>query len=172
MGVFKGSSLIQFATFRELLENENARKIIGFDMFGDFPQVDKVDSDKRFVAKWNERFRDEFLQKEDIERSLESKGFGNMQLIKGDILQTVDKYLEENPHTRISLLHMDVGVYEPAKYGLEKLFDRVVKGGVVILDDYSLMEGETIAVEEFFSDKDYVIKRLPLSHAKPSYIIK
>lgn len=37
LGVFKGSSFIQFGTFRELLENENARKIIGFDAFGKFP---------------------------------------------------------------------------------------------------------------------------------------
>lgn len=37
LGVFKGSSFIQFGTFRELLENENARKIIGFDVFGKFP---------------------------------------------------------------------------------------------------------------------------------------
>ena len=33
LGVFKGGSIIQFATFRELLENENSRKIIGFDVF-------------------------------------------------------------------------------------------------------------------------------------------
>ena len=38
LGVFKGNSLIQFATFRELLENEGSRKIIGFDIFGKFPQ--------------------------------------------------------------------------------------------------------------------------------------
>lgn len=38
LGVFKGNSLIQFATFRELLENERSRKIIGFDTFGMFPR--------------------------------------------------------------------------------------------------------------------------------------
>ena len=49
LGVFKGSSLIQFATFRELLENENSRKIVGFDMFGSFPENGQLDSDKRFA---------------------------------------------------------------------------------------------------------------------------
>ena len=33
-GVFCGGALIQFASFRELLETENSRKIIGFDVFG------------------------------------------------------------------------------------------------------------------------------------------
>ena len=37
LGVFKGNSLIQFATFRNLLENDNSRKIVGFDAFGEFP---------------------------------------------------------------------------------------------------------------------------------------
>ena len=38
LGVFKGNSLIQFATFRSLLENDKSRKIVGFDAFGEFPQ--------------------------------------------------------------------------------------------------------------------------------------
>ena len=38
LGVFKGGGLIQFATFRELLENEKSRKIVGFDVFGEFPE--------------------------------------------------------------------------------------------------------------------------------------
>ena len=37
LGVFKGNSLIQFATFRHLLENDKSRKIVGFDAFGYFP---------------------------------------------------------------------------------------------------------------------------------------
>jgi len=36
-GVFKGSSLIQFLSFREYYENFETREIIGFDAFGDFP---------------------------------------------------------------------------------------------------------------------------------------
>lgn len=52
LGVFKGGSLIQFATFRELLENENSRKIIGFDIFGEFPKATVVDSDKKFIENF------------------------------------------------------------------------------------------------------------------------
>lgn len=57
LGVFKGGSIIQFATFRELLENENSRKIIGFDIFGEFPQTVRVDSDKEFINKWNKNIQ-------------------------------------------------------------------------------------------------------------------
>lgn len=171
LGVFKGGSLIQFCTFRELLENENSRKIIGFDVFGDFPSGEEVPSDEKFVDNWNKKFKDEFLSKEDIERALKEKQIGNFELVKGNILETLDSYLEKFPQTRVSLLHIDTDVYEPAKYALEKLFSRMVKGGVIIFDDYATIEGETIAVDEFLQGKDYIINKFPFSHAKPSFII-
>lgn len=93
-------------------------------------------------------------------------------MIKGDITKTLDEYLEKNPQTRIALLHIGTDVYEPAKLGVEKLFDRVVIGGVVIFDDYATVEGETIAIEEYFSNSGYVINKYLFSHTKPSYIIK
>lgn len=172
LGVFKGSSLIQFASFRELLENEKSRKIVGFDIFGEFPKTEKIESDTKFVEQWNTAFKDEFISKEDIEYSLNRKGIGNVQLVKGNILQTAQQYLENNPHTRIAMLHIDTDVYEPAKVGLELFYDRIVKGGIIVLDDYATVEGETLAVDEFFKDKDVEIRKFPFSHTKPSYIIK
>ena len=93
-------------------------------------------------------------------------------MVQGDICITVESYLNENPQTKISLLHIDTDIYEPAKVGLEKLFDRVVRGGVIIFDDYGCIEGETLAVDEFLANKEYAIHKFPFSHAKPSYIIK
>lgn len=172
LGVFKGGSIMQFATFRELLENDRSRKIVGFDIFGAFPQADKVESDKKFVDKWNKQHMGEFLSREELYKSLELKNIHNVELVKGDINRTVDEYLVKNPSTRISLLHIDTDIYEPSRIGLERLYDRVVRGGITILDDYAVVEGETIAVDEFFKDKKCCIKKFPFSHNKPSYIVK
>lgn len=172
LGVFKGSSLIQFATFRELLENEKSRKIVGFDVFGKFPLAGKVASDVKFIDEWNNKFEKEFVSKQDIYNSLEYKHISNVELIEGDINHTIDEYIGDNQHTRIALLHIDTDAYEPAKAGLEKLYDRVVRGGIIIFDDYASIEGETVAVDEFLADKDYIISKLQLSHVKPSYIVK
>jgi hypothetical protein len=172
LGVFKGNSLIQFATFREILENENSRKIVGFDMFGEFPLSDSFQSDKQFVTDWNNQFREDFLSKEELYKSLELKNIKNVELIEGNILDTLSLYLEENPHTKISLLHIDTDVYEPSIFALESLWDRVVSGGVIIFDDYGTVEGETRAVDEFFRDKSYQLRKFTFSHKKPSFIIK
>ena len=51
-GVYKGASLIRLATFRKILENDFARRVIGFDMFGKFPQnASNAPSDVAFIAK-------------------------------------------------------------------------------------------------------------------------
>ena len=38
-GVFKGASLVRFAGFRDLFGNPWSHKIIGFDIFGEFPKT-------------------------------------------------------------------------------------------------------------------------------------
>lgn len=172
LGVFKGSSLIQFATFRELLENVNSRKIIGFDIFGEFPNDLSIESDKAFANNWNQNFQNDIPSKQDIYNSLKLKKIENIELIQGDIMKTLDEYISSNPHTKIALLHIDVDVYEPAKLALELLFDRVVKNGVIILDDYGAIEGETVAVDEFIKSKDISLEKFAFSHGKPSFIIK
>lgn len=48
----------------------------------------------------------------------------------------------------------------------------MVKGGSIAFDDYVVVEGESIAIEEFFGDKDYEIKKFGFVHTKPSYINK
>ena len=172
LGVFKRSSIIQWATFRELLENESSRKIIGFDMFGEFPDTKKVSSDKQFIQKWNEMFKEEFITPEEIYESLNLKNIENVELIKGDIHKTLPEYISKNKHLRISLLHIDTDVYEPSKLGLEMLYDLVVPNGLIIFDDYGIIEGETLAVDEFIADKKQILRKFPFAHKKPVYMIK
>lgn len=178
-GVFKGGSLIQFASFRELLENERSRKIIGFDAFGRFPSSPNdpdnsvINNDNDFIDNWNRLFSDEFLTKEDIYDSLKHKGISNVELVEGNIMETVEIFLHKCPATQIALLHIDVDVYHPTKKALDLLFPRIVRGGVVVFDDYGTIEGETMAVNEFMEDqKEYALQKFTFSQAKPSFFVK
>jgi len=168
-GVFKGASLIRLATFREIFESPFSRKIIGFDMFGEFPHSgNKEDID---YAINFEKHSGTGIPKEELEKTFEYKGFENYELIKGDILKTLPEYLDKKKHLRISFLHIDTDIYEPAKLILEQCYDRVVKNGVIVFDDYPTVAGETQAVDEFFKDKRHVINKFPFSHI-PSFIVK
>lgn len=172
LGYSRGGALIQWGTFRELLENEQSRKLIGFDMFGEFPDSEKIDSDKKFISNWNEQFKDEFVSKEEIYEALKLKSIGNVELIKGNIKETLPEYISKNGHMRIALLHIDTDVYEPCKIALETLYDLVIPNGLIVFDDYSTIEGETVAVDEFFADKPHSFKKFSFSHKKPVYMIK
>ena len=173
LGVFKGNSLIQFATFRDLLENVRSRKIVGFDTFGLFPTGGRMSSDDEFTMKWNERFENEFVSKEELEKYLAFKSIENVELIQGNIMETLPEYLKRNPQLRISFLHIDTDVYEPAKLGLELLWERVINQGIIVFDDYGTVEGETVAVDEFMNDHPgYHLSKFPFSHAKPSFLVK
>ncbi len=50
----------------------------------------------------------------------------------------------------IALLRIDVDWYESTKCCLEHLFDRVVPGGFIVIDDYGTCYGCRRAVDEFF----------------------
>lgn len=170
LGVFKGASFYQFAAFREILENEKARKLIGFDVFGAFPQANNA-GDKAFRDEWVIETGGGYLTREEIQKSLSYRNIGNTELIKGDVADTIPTYIKEHPYLKIALLHIDVDIYEPTWVGLRYLYDCVVKGGIIVLDDYGVA-GETNAVDEFFKGKDIEIKRLPMSQFKPAYILK
>ncbi len=168
-GVYKGASLIRWTTFRELLESPHSRKIIGFDAFGKFPQQEN-ESDSRFANSFEQNGGDG-IPVDELDVVLKRKEVGNYELIEGNILETVPAYVAEHPELRISLLHIDVDVYSPTVAIMNHLYERVVRNGLVVLDDYGTVEGETRAIDEFVKDRDITIEKLPSSHI-PSFIRK
>ena len=95
----------------------------------------------------------------------------NIQLIKGDITETIPRYLKLNPNLKISLLNLDVDFYEPSKSILENFYPKLSKGGILMLDDYGIWDGETMAVNEYFHGKKIKIRKFSFSQT-PSYVIK
>lgn len=169
-GVYKGSSIVRLLSFRDLSENASSRKVFGFDIFGKFPEELELESDRKFVQQF-EGAGGYGISRDELDSHLQRKGFRNYELIEGDILQTTREYLQKNSSGKIALLHIDVDVYEPTKVILESLWHRVVKGGILMLDDYGTVEGETRAVDEFFKGQDVLIRK-PKYNYIPSYIIK
>jgi len=168
-GVFKGVSLIRFAIYRYLFENEFLRKIVGFDVFGEFPGT-KYKEDLKYIKNFIARAGSQSISIEQLYRVFIKKGIHNFELIKGDVTNTIPKYIKENPHLKISLLNLDTDFYEPAETILKCLFPRISKGGILILDNYGIQPGETRAADDYFKDKNIRIKKLLFTNA-PSYVV-
>jgi hypothetical protein len=170
-GVFKGASFVRFAGFRDLFGNSFSHKIIGFDTFGKFPETN-FEEDKKYRDDYINEAGEQSISKDQLLEVLKNKSIDkNIDLIEGNIITTVPEYLEKNPHLKISLLNLDTDVYEPAVVILKYFWPRIVKGGVLILDDYGTFPGETNAVDEYFKDKNVKILKFPFTMT-PCYIIK
>jgi hypothetical protein len=170
-GVFKGTSLTRFATFRDLFSNSHAKKIIGFDIYGKFPETN-FEQDKAPRQRFVDSAGEEGIDVDQLKVVLQHKGVEkNVELVKGNILETVPSYINNHPELKISLLNLDTDIYEPASVILDLLFPRIVTGGVLVIDDYGVFPGETKAVDEYFQDKDVVINKFPFCMT-PCYILK
>ncbi len=168
-GVFKGASFSKFLSFRKILENESSRKIIGFDDFGKFTSKGKKD-DKLFAKKFIEEVGFG-ISKDELEEIFINNKHSNFDLIEGDVVKTLPSFLKKNKHVKISLLHLDLDIFRPTLFVLEKLFDKVVRGGIILLDDYAEISGATEAVDKFLKNKNYKIEKLQY-YKRPSFIIK
>ena len=159
-GVYKGSSLMRWAHFRQSLEENKKRNIYGFDVFSSFPK-DGIESsiDKKFIEKYDDGGGVGINEKK-LQEYFTKKFFTNIDLIKGNILSTIGEFIKKKTDLKIALLHLAMDVYEPTIHALKTFSKYMVKGGIIVVDDYAVFDGATRATDEFCKDKSLEIKKL------------
>lgn len=168
-GVRWGQNLALFQSFRGIYEPFNYnRKIIGFDTFTGFPQVDDKDGERLSVGDYSvtdgyENYLEEILTYHESESPIAHKK--KFELVKGDATETITTYLNEHPETVVALAYFDFDIYLPTKKCLEAVLDRVTKGSILAFDELNCQEfpGETLAFKEVIGLNKYAIKRSPLN---------
>jgi hypothetical protein len=163
-GVFKGNSLSRWIKFRALFGNAYSKKIIAFDTYGEFPEA-CFEGDKKKRDSFIREAGNQSISEEELNEILTSLNLNeNIELVKGDLIETAEAYVNANLHLKISLLHIDVDLYEPTRKVLEVFYPHVVNGGIIILDDYGAFAGANKAIDEFFEGRK-IIQKLTYSHA-------
>ena len=168
LGVHFGESFLHFAKFVEMFNmGERVTRVIGFDTFSGFPSISKKDKSVKNqketgefkVSKGGFYSGDPAYQRLlELIHIFEADHFvpqkSRLELVKGDVLKTLPKFVKDNPGLRISLLHLDLDLYEPTLCALENLYPLVSPGGVVILDEYGQdkFPGESKAFDEYFGN--------------------
>lgn len=182
LGVYRGASLMSWANFLEIRNmGDRQKQVFGFDNFAGFTSFHEKDGKadlkvgktlSGFDGGVFENILKDAISIFDKDRFIPYKP--RVVLIKGSIEETIPRFVRENPGLRISLLHFDCDLYEPTKVSLEMLWPLVVPGGVVLFDEYGIRpwEGESKAVDEYFSDKKVAIRRLDWAPNPGGYIIK
>ena len=83
------------------------------------------------------------------------------RLVHGDVTQTIDQYLAENPETIIALTYFDLALYEPTRKCLESIAPHLMRGSVIAMDELNSHDfpGETIAVKEVLGLRNCTVRR-------------
>lgn len=89
------------------------------------------------------------------------------KLVQGWVQHT----LKEPPMERISILRLDMDIYEPTIFALRQLYDRISIGGAVIIDDWAL-DGVKIAVKEFWAERGISPEIHTIENSTPIYWFK
>ena len=87
-------------------------------------------------------------------------GYEQVKLVRG----LLPASLENNSPEKIAYLHIDLNSAEYELAVLDVLFDRVVPGGMIILDDYEwagIYRVQKIMEDAWFSERDYRVFPLP-----------
>lgn len=172
LGVFKGSGMMGWLKALSQV-SINHKNVVGFDFFDADSTVESVETSDQQVME--SLFKDRGFDPEGYEAKLESilmnAGFGNFELVKGDVTHTLEHYLEANPGFRASIVNFDLDVEEPTERCLELLWDRVVPGGVVIFDEYAIKQWtESNAVDRFV--KEHFLTLKPTKYFAPSAYVE
>ncbi len=67
---------------------------------------------------------------------------------------------------RIALLRLDTDWYASTRHELDHLYDRLVPGGVLIIDDYDYWEGSRQATDEFLAASGARLLLVPIDTAR------
>lgn len=172
-GVFKGAGLFFWLKLIIIHNLHYSKKIIGFDTFSSFSStfenyekanIDKYVSDSNFKGT---KIKD--LKKIFNEMKLPTEC---MKLIKGDIVKSSIKYVNENKGSKISLLNLDLDTGLGTESALNNFYPMMSKGGVIILDEYAVKGwGETEAVDNFLRDHKLKISSIKGTKSPSAYII-
>lgn len=179
-GVFHGAEMMTLANLSAGLEPYNYnRRIIGFDTFTGSTKLTAHDvaEDAGFRTGYEGSYASaptEYLEQligvYDENRPLAH--IPKVQLVKGDIADTLPAYIHAHPQSLASMIVLTVNLYEPTRLALERLWPRLSKGGVVAIRTLNedCFPGATKAVFDVIGT-DVAIRSMPFA-PNLAYIVK
>lgn len=160
-GVGSGDGIL----FLLKLQNESfdQRILWAFDSFAGFPEGHQFDSEE-FRKHGKPSYKDFTLS--NVKKSLISKGVSDSELARVRFIEGFipDSFMHFH-NDEVALLNCDLDLYEPTKQTLVFFWPRMLKGGVVMLDEYDLgsdlvkWPGAKKAIDEFCVEHNIHIKR-------------
>ena len=166
-GVHWGATMAALCNLRGIYEPYNhSRKIVGFDTFGGFVDVDAEDGGHSAkgdyaTSQGYEAELDEILALHETFSPISQ--IRKFELVKGDVTHTFPRWLDDNPHAIIAMAIFDMDVFRPTRDALQAVLPRLTKGSMLVFDELSCphFPGETTAVMEVLGLNGLRLERSP-----------
>lgn len=166
-GVFRGFGVMSWAKLSAMLEPENlTRRIYGFDTFAGFPSVHAKDANAVAMPREGGLEANSYDELQALIEQFDKDRFlghiDKVHLVKGDLTKTVPDFIQRNPHLVVSLLFLDVDLYEPTKVAIEQFLPRMPKGAIIAFDelDNPQWPGETLALLDIPGIRNLRLERM------------
>ena len=174
MGVGTGRNSIIFGNLLKITSQHNNYKYFGFDTFKNYTEKEFIENPS--LIKNRNKWDGNSLQY--VQDRIKNNGLENIcTFIEGDIRNTLDSFLNKSNLKKSSdsfyckLLYIDTSSYTPSKIAMEKLYDHIVPGGIISIDQRT-QGGETNAIIDFCNDRSLEVKTGKFFNDVPAYIVK
>jgi O-methyltransferase len=150
-GVWRGGASFLMADV--LLRMGDNRPIWMLDSFEGMPPVEPIDGERalRWQQEGDSRTNDATATVEEVEATRERLGLSNTRLVRGWFEESLPSVKEDiGP---IALLRLDCDWHAAVTTCLNELYDQVVPGGFLLIDDYYTFDGCAIALHEFLGGR-------------------
>ena len=158
-----GSAAMMAASCRNSKTSTLRRAFWLFDSFQGLPRPGEKDADEEkqsFFHGWNKG--DPAKVKKIFEKL--RLPIEDVKIIPGWFNET----LKQTNILKIAVLHIDADWYDSVKVVLDSLYDKVVSGGIIVIDDYGRWQGAKMAVDDYLKEHD--IKNVKLEKIDSSAV--
>lgn len=183
IGICAGSGIFTYGHASSILEPFNySRKIIGFDTFAGFPDINDKDKSGALQVKnikvgaYSARGLYEEMQ-HGVEIFDSNRPIGHMQkieLVVGDVEKTLPKYVKDNPDLIVAMLNLDTGIHKPTAVAIKHLLPLMPKGSIITFDTVGIkgFPGQNLAIQELIGLRNMRIQRLPFEPSRTYAILE
>jgi hypothetical protein len=138
----------------------SSRRYYLFDSFEGLPPAKEIDGTEALAWQSDksgpEHYNNCAASEEEAREAMAKSSATDYRIIKGWFNSTLPRM---DSSENIALLRMDADWYDSTKCILDHLGGLVVPGGIVIVDDYYMWEGCTIAVNEYAAAHKWRIRQ-------------
>ena len=183
LGVYIGSGIFTWSKLLEtFVPGDRSRKVFGFESEEGYVSLSSEDGNPQASIdnvvgnkKVPENFLDRMCDLTNLDNMI--PGIERVSVFRGDIAETVPRFVATSQGVRFSLLYFDVNLYQPTLVGLRELYPFLVPGGVVAFNGYGSppWQGESRAIEDYFreiGESQPELRKFPYSIHPSGYFVK